>query len=1076
MLRFHRSAAAQPVAEPKGVGREPEVVRISLLGGFRVSVGSRTIEEGEWHLKKAQSLIKLLALAPRHRLHREQAMNLLWPEQLDQKAAANNLHQALHFARRALEPEAVTASNSHLLRLHGELLELCSNEALQVDVEAFEEATANARRLREPAAYRAAVALYTGELLPGDRYEDWAEERREGLRLSYLGMLVEMAGLYEERGNVRAAIEAFREAVAAEPTHEEAQQGLMRLYAGTGQRHQALRQYEQLGQALGRELDAQPDTESRRLHEEILAGRTPTPAVAPRPASPPLAELPDAAGRHNLPDALTSFVGREREVVEVERLSGAARLLTLTGAGGSGKTRLALEVARALVGAYPDGVWLVELAPLSERALVPQAVAAALGVREQPNRPLVSTLLHSLREQKVLLVLDNCEHLIGATASLVEALLRSCPRLKILATSREVLGAAGEVSWLAPPLSGPGPRQRPTLESLEEYESVRLFVERARYRDPAFVLTPQNARAVADVCRQLDGIPLAIELAAAQVGVLSVEQISARLEDSLRLLTSGSRTATLRQRTLRRALDWSYDLLSEPERMLFGRLSVFAGGWTLEAAEVVWERSGTDEGDVLDLLSRLVDKSLIVSGGSPESEGALRYRMLEPVRQYAREKLEESGKAEAARQRHSEYYLALAETAEPELTGRNQAKWLDRLEAEHDNLRAALGWSLQRPDVEPGLRLAVAMSMFWHTHGHLSEGRAWLERTISASSTTTDSRTRAKALNGAGWMAMFQGEYEAARALFERALALFRELKDEDGTVLCITNLGLVAVLGERHDIPVPALLEEAMELKPNLTDPHTVANLLILSGLVSFARGDAEQAWKSHEESLAISRETGDAGITIVCLTNLGLMAVGRADHARASALLGENLRLARKADDKVPIQYALFGLAGVAASQRLPVRAARLWGASEAVREAASLHLTALARSGTNYDDLLAATRAQLGEAAFATEWAAGRAMSQEDAIEYALGTEVEPIAAAAPKEPTLGEPPDTLTGREREVAILVARGLTNRQISSELSISERTVHNHVRKILKKLELRSRAQIAAWATERRLHETEPG
>ncbi|MDQ3965903.1 MAG: AAA family ATPase, partial [Actinomycetota bacterium] len=467
MPRCHRSAAEWPVSKPEEAGREPEVVRISLLGGFRVSVGPRSVEEGEWRLKKAASLLKLLALAEGHRMHREQAMELLWPG-FDRKAAANNLHQALHFARRALEPKATALS---YLRLHDELLELCPNSALWVDVEAFEEAAASARRSRKPGTYRAAVELYAGDLLPEDRYEDWAEERREELKLTYLSLLVEMACLYEERGDVGAAIEALQEAVATEPTHEGAHAGLMRLYALSGQRYQALRQYERLGQ----ELDAEPEAESRRLYEEILAGRIPT-AVEPPPAGPPPAELSDAAGRHNLRRALTSFVGRKREVVEVERLLGAARLLTLTGIGGSGKTRLALEVARGLVGAYPDGAWFVDLAPLSEGALVPQAVAAALGVREQPNRPLISTLVNVLREQRVLLVLDNCEHLMGAAAHLAEALLRSCPGLKILATSREVLGAAGEVSWLTPPLSGPDPQQRPTVEDLEGYESVRLFV------------------------------------------------------------------------------------------------------------------------------------------------------------------------------------------------------------------------------------------------------------------------------------------------------------------------------------------------------------------------------------------------------------------------------------------------------------------------------------------------------------------------------------------------------------------------------------------------------------------------
>jgi DNA-binding SARP family transcriptional activator len=558
------------VTPPEAPLARPEAVRVSLLDGFRVAVGPKTIEEGRWHLQKAASLVKLLALAPGHRLHREQIIELLWPK-LEPKAAANNLHQALHVARRTLEPEAVAPSYLHL---RADLLELCPNSVLWVDAEAFEEAAAMARRSHEPGAYRAAVELYAGDLSPDDRYEDWAEERRESLRHLYLIVLVELARLHEERGDVGAAIKALQEAVAIEPTHEGAQASLMRLYALSGQRYQALRQYKWLEQTLGRELDAEPEAESRRLYEEILAGRTPT-AIEPLPAGREPAELPSAADRHNLPDTLSSFVGREREVVEVERLLDAVRLLTLTGVGGSGKTRLALEVARNLVGAYPDGVWFVELAPLSEGALVLHAVAAALGIREQPNRPLISTLVNVLREQKVLLVLDNCEHLIGPTTHLAEVLLRSCPRLRILATSREMLGATGEVSWITPPLSGPDPQQRPLVEDLEGYESVRLFVERAQYRDPSFVLTPRNVQAVAQICRRLNGIPLAIELAAARIGELSVEQIATRLGDSLGLLTTGNRIATPRHRTLRGTLDWSYELLSTSERRLFRRLSVW---------------------------------------------------------------------------------------------------------------------------------------------------------------------------------------------------------------------------------------------------------------------------------------------------------------------------------------------------------------------------------------------------------------------------------------------------------------------------------------------------------------------
>jgi predicted ATPase len=362
------------------------------------------------------------------------------------------------------------------------------------------------------------------------------------------------------------------------------------------------------------------------------------------------------------------------------------------------------------VGAYPDGAWFVELAPLAEGGLVPQAVAAALSVKERADRPLSDTLVDALRNEQMLLVMDNCEHLADAAARLTETLLESCPGLRVLATSREVLGARSEASWTVPPLSGPDPQRQQTLEELAGYESVRLFVQRAQSRHSAFVLSEENAQAVTEICSRLEGIPLAIELAAARVGTLAVEQISERLADSLELLRGGSRIVTRRQRTLRGALDWSHELLSEPERVLFRRLSPFAGGWTVEAAEAVGTGGGVEEGEVLAVLSRLVERSLVTT--QPTGEGGVRFGMLEPVRQYAQERLEEQGEDAAVRQRHAEFFLALAEEAEPELLGPHQEAWLERLEREHDNLRAALRWLLDEKEAELALRLAGALWLF----------------------------------------------------------------------------------------------------------------------------------------------------------------------------------------------------------------------------------------------------------------------------------------------------------------------------------------------------------------------------
>src|SRR5215217_3039898 len=636
------------------VGR-PETLRVWLLGGVRVSVGTRTVEEGAWRLRKAASLVKLLALAPAHRLHRERAMDLLWPEH-GKRAAANNLSQALHAARRALRPDDAKAASGYLAS-QGEQLVLCPGGELWLDVDAFEEAAATARRSREPAAYRAALNLYAGELLPRDPYEEWVEVPREGLRQSFLALLIELASLHGEHGEYGPGIEALRRVLVEEPTREEAHISLMRLYALGGRQAEALAQYARLEEFLSRELGAEPQASGRALREEIATGKFPPPH---RPLSPPKGQVFDPP-RHNLPAPRTSFVGREREMVELKRALSMTRLLTLTGAGGSGKTRLTLEVARDLVGAYPDGVWLAELAGLSEGDLVPQAVAAALGVKERPDQPLPVTLVEFLRAKQTLLVVDNCEHLLEATAGLVDILLDSCPHLRILATSREALDVTGEVRWTVPPLSVPEPQGRPSsedsnsFERLEGYESVRLFIERARGRDPTFSLSPHNALAVAEICWRLEGIPLAIELAAARVGTLSLEQISERLVGSLELLTRGGRTAVPRQRTLKGALEWSYDLLSADEKKLFGRLSVFSGGATLEATEAVGAGDGVEEREVLDLLSGLVEKSLVATQVS--GQGVPRYRMLEPVRQYAQEKLEQSGEGEEIHRRGAHFFL-----------------------------------------------------------------------------------------------------------------------------------------------------------------------------------------------------------------------------------------------------------------------------------------------------------------------------------------------------------------------------------------------------------------------------------
>jgi predicted ATPase/DNA-binding SARP family transcriptional activator/DNA-binding CsgD family transcriptional regulator len=1041
-------------------GDRPEAVRVRLLGGFGVAVGSRTITESEWRLRKAAALVKLLALAPGHRLHREQIVDLLWPE-LAPKAGSNNLRRAMHAARGVLDPERERDAGGYLAS-RGRHVVLCPEGNLWVDAEAFEEFARYARRSREPQAYEAALSLYGGELLPEDRYEGWAEGHRRRLRETYLYLLSGLALAHEERGDHGSAVEALRKATREEPTNEEAHARLMRLYALSGRKAEALRQYGRLEEALYGTLGARPGVATRRLRDEIAAGRLPPRGAeaAVRPGGPP------NPAKHNLPEAKTTFVGREREVVEVKRALAMTSLLTLTGTGGCGKTRLAVEVGRDLAGVYPDGAWLVELASLSEGALLPQALAGALGVREQPGRSLLDVLTEALRRKATLLILDNCEHLADAAARFAEFLTESCPSLRVLATSRAPLGATGELAWRVPSLSAPGGQGSLTVEELEGYESARLFVDRARGRHPDFRLTPENASAVARVCAALEGIPLAIELAAARVGKLSVEQIAERLGRSLMLLKD-ARTAHHRHRTLRAALEWSYDLLGGPEQELFGRLSVFAGGFSLEAAESVGVGGSIAEEDVLDLLGTLVEKSLVVV--EERWEKGARYRMLEPIRQYAREKLQESGEAGEAQDRQAACFLAFAERAEPELRGRGQLKWLGRLEEDNANLRAAMNWLLEKGEIEDAVRLSYALWIFWLIHGHQSEGRRWIEGALSrGESLDTHARARALLVQASTYYGL--GDPEWLERIAEEAAALFRRVGDDIGLA---TVLGIVAAMNMQRGDTERAieLFEEAIALGREAGERWGPSGALGHLGAIYLEMGDHERAARCFEEGLALSREIGNRLGEATALYGLAMAARLHGDLERATEFYAEALESAAEAGDRANAAYSLEGLAQVAAERGHNERAARLFGAAEASLDAAGGALYTYAQDRSARERAVEALCSLMGEEAFSAERALGQAMSPGEAFEYAVsGRETVPSTDPSTLVVcTSGGRRATLTRREEEVAALVARGLTNRQIGSELSISEHTVANHVARMLRRLGLRSRAQLSAWITGRR-------
>jgi predicted ATPase/DNA-binding SARP family transcriptional activator len=938
---------AQEERDPPGRAEEAErPLVLRLLGPWQARLHGQPVRP--LRTRKGQWLLAQLLLQKGRAVQREWLAGLLWPESATAQSLFN-LRRSLTDLRHALGGEADRLQSPTPRTLCFDLTDA------NIDLLDFDEAMAcgDARSLER------AVRLYRGPLLP-ECCEEWIIPERMVREQAYLTALETLATEARARADPGAAAAYLRQALAVDPLQESAQQALMEALVARGDEAAALQVYHDYRRLVRRQARTDPGAAITGLFEQLRArhgqGSVPAALVSdPSPLTPRLTPdpSPPAPPPFHLPHPISSFVGRRQEVLEITGRLATERLVTLTGPGGVGKTRLAIQAGVELREEYPDGVWFVDLAGLAEPALVTQAVAQVLGIREEMGRPLTDVLLDAVGPRRLLLILDNCEHLLDAAARLAEWLLEGCPALRLLATSRQSLGLTGEVVWRVPSLSLPavvdggwlivdgpaktapalsGPSTPPASRvpdhppsTLLESEAIRLFVERGLAADRAFALTEQNAPAVAEICRQLDGIPLAIELAAARLKLLGVQQIADRLADRFRLLTEGSRTAAPRQQTLRAAMDWSYDLLAEPERVLLRRLSVFAGGFALEAAEAVvsgqWSvASGQDSAvgdagpsstglttdhwplttDVLDLLARLVDKSLVQA---EEAEGERRYRLLETVRQHARERLGAAAEAAGAPARHRDWFTALAERGEAELEGPEQEVWLQRLEAELDNFRAALEWGLKAVDggwwlVESGaasakanqplpelttihhppstvLRLAGALWRFFYMRGYVTEGRLWLERALAASPAER-SAARAKALHGAAVLCHEQGEHAAARGFEEESLALRRELGD-----------------------------------------PHAVAAALDQLGHIVNAQDDYERAQALFEESLALRREVGDRSGTAASLNALGYMALFYGDYARAEALCGESLALRRELGDRWGMAYSLEFLGQMALDQ---------------------------------------------------------------------------------------------------------------------------------------------------------------
>jgi predicted ATPase/DNA-binding CsgD family transcriptional regulator len=798
---------------------------------------------------------------------------------------------------------------------------------------------------------------------------------------------------------------------------------------------------------------------------------------------------------NNLPAKVSSFIGREGELAEVRRLVSAARLVTLTGAGGAGKTRLAVQVAAGLADDTVDGIWFADLAPLGDPDLVAVSVADVLGVRQEPSRPVLDTLAEAIGGRSLLLLLDNCEHVIGACAKLADALLRGCPSLALLATSREPLGIDGEQVYRVPSLATPADGDDP--EAIRASEAVRLLEERAAAQGVALAWAQPAAEVAGRICRRLDGIPLAIELAAARLRVMPAAELEARLDERFAILTGGSRAALPRQQTLRAMVDWSWELLTGAERAVLGRLSVFAGGFGLAAAEAVAAAEDVPAAEVLGRLGALVDKSLVQFGDTGAGPG--RYRLLDTVRQYAARQLDALGPAAVnhARIAHRDYYLALAEAAAPQLIAHDQAVWLDRLDAELGNLRAAIAVSQTQPDPIPGLQLAVSLRTYWAIRGHAAEGANVLRALLDTPGAQEATLLRARALAAAAYLLQQMGSYAMAEDYCQEAMTIARAAGD-DYLVAELLYVRAGVLLRQGQPGAALPLIEHALGLtRPG--KPHLTACLLSARAFAAYSEADRARATHDAAQALQIFRQAGNRVQAATELSNLGTveLSAGDLDAARhylaealdiaralnarpeivyatftlglaeylsgslgaAEALFAESLDLARRTGMKTRMAYGLLGLALAGHDGAEPGWSARLHGGADHFLAALGDALEPLEARLADLDRQR--LRAAMGDEAFEAEYAAGRTLDPAQVL-AALGSK---NAAAGPgRTAEAPEAVTVLTPRELDVLKLVAQGLSNSDIAQRLVLSEHTVHRHLANILRKLSLSSRAAAAAW------------
>ncbi|MGI8312776.1 ATP-binding protein [Saccharopolyspora hattusasensis] len=764
-------------------------------------------------------------------------------------------------------------------------------------------------------------------------------------------------------------------------------------------------------------------------------------------------------GLDSFPAEVTSFVGRRQATAEVKRTLSTSRLVTLTGVGGTGKSRLALHVAQQLRRAFADGVWLVELADLRDPSLLADAVAATLGLTDLSNRDREAVLVSYLANKRLLLVLDNCEHLLGGCAHLAAVLLPAAPGLRVLATSREPLGIAGEHVWPVPPLSVPRPEASlPGDGSGRKYEALVLFEERAAAVVPGFTLNRDNERAVARLCQRLDGLPLAIELAAVRLRALTVPEVLARLEDRFRLLTGGDRAAPARHQALRAAVGWSFDLCTELERTLWARLSVFAGGFELAAAEQVCSGDGLLREEAFTGLTGLVDKSLLIMD---REAPVARYRMLETIRQYGHERLT-GGEEVVVRRRHRDYYLRLCEEAAADWFGPNQVEWLNRFQAEQPNVWKALEFCLTEPgEARTGLRMAGALYWYWHQHA-IRDGRRWLDRALACD--TEPSPERSRALWVVGWIATAQGDIPHALTVLNEAVDRAREFDDEQTLGHALQFTGMAKWFQGELSQAVAAHEQALAHYRAAGAVNSLTAMALSRLGTIVSQQGDAERAVALCQEGIDLCIAQGEQWARAWGLWNLASARWLQHDLRQADINVREALRLKIALGDRVGIAWCFELLGWVAAAKDDAQRAAVLFGMGDTRwgQIGQWLGTWQTARDASNH--ARSQTREALGQRRFGAAFEQGQRLTDDEALTYALSDRPAAQPAAASVAPELPQ----LTRREREVAALVAKGMSNKDIAATLMIAQRTAEAHIDHILTKLAFTSRAQIAAWITEK--------